>query len=874
MSLNSSQKEADKALMEDHVTSTNKSRQTAASSKSKPIRNPYNKKIIKRQNTKSAPISLRQIIKKNSKLTVAPATETQKMLQKMMQDTKKKSLSKSLQNKTSSKRKILSTVSKMSSSKSWAGTICKSASTGQFNSSRHTPSISNVVLEKSRHNQSRTTYSASLESAKISTALNVDEFTVSSTVQRDNKKKRKIEKHVLKRCRERALQIHLEEKKREGLLSQETNVQAFVENQCINRNRSSISTRKTSINHGKIDIKENNLQEKSTSINNPLSLNITKKKRSPKNPIILSSFVKSHERVMSPKMTLRDPKITLTSNRALDQIDEASLEAKPRNAYINTQMERQKNHTGEFLSSRNITSINPIRHEANLYNSYTENKSSNSKKNVQSKKGNDNFVKLNMRNSSGSCRGAKAKSRYQNLHRSRQNAAQSRPQDRERPMTSSMKFNELSFSENIKPTSKLEVTSTGTSKSKMNLLSNANVTIDPVDDYLDGVYHGTKQPSKSLKNDASNLCSMSRQSYVGEKTFSKRKDIPICSRHLRPCKLITVKTNKSGNKGRKFYACSLPRGEQCNHFEWAEDTISAVRDAILKSSTHSGFVSRQVSMYAQRFRSLTIPELKTEAKKRGLANLGGKKEQILTRLLIWIRDEVVKGTKTTSETCKENKINKEEEANFALKEIMSPNKNLSLLSNDTMNASMNCFQCPVEELSHSEEELRNEFEGNYSSDDETVETEEDLEIVSDAEEFGSNEKNIIDEGDKNDDSLHESLRALFGYKDFRFGQEWAIRRCLSGKRTLFVAPTGIGKSLCYTLPAAHLDGITIVVSPLVSLIQVSNFSLLICIKKILLINCLLLICRINFGNYRQVFQQLRSLDLYQKLLQLLSLMTC
>ena len=67
--------------------------------------------------------------------------------------------------------------------------------------------------------------------------------------------------------------------------------------------------------------------------------------------------------------------------------------------------------------------------------------------------------------------------------------------------------------------------------------------------------------------------------------------------------------------------------------------------------------------------------------------------------------------------------------------------------------------------------------------------------------------------------VHKVLRTVFGHDTFRPGQEWAIRRCLAHKRSLLVAPTGSGKSLCYTLPAAMMNGITIVVSPLLSLIE-------------------------------------------------------
>ena len=75
--------------------------------------------------------------------------------------------------------------------------------------------------------------------------------------------------------------------------------------------------------------------------------------------------------------------------------------------------------------------------------------------------------------------------------------------------------------------------------------------------------------------------------------------------------------------------------------------------------------------------------------------------------------------------------------------------------------------------------------------------------------------------------LRNKLLDLFGFTSFRSGQEWAIHRCLSFKRTLLVAPTGMGKSLCYALPAAMMDGLCIVVSPLVSLMEVSVCGFLI-----------------------------------------------
>ena len=61
------------------------------------------------------------------------------------------------------------------------------------------------------------------------------------------------------------------------------------------------------------------------------------------------------------------------------------------------------------------------------------------------------------------------------------------------------------------------------------------------------------------------------------------------------------------------------------------------------------------------------------------------------------------------------------------------------------------------------------------------------------------------------------LKAYFGYEDFRPGQEEMVTDILAGRDVLAVMPTGAGKSICYQLPALILPGVTIVISPLISL---------------------------------------------------------
>ncbi|AGA28843.1 RecQ family ATP-dependent DNA helicase [Singulisphaera acidiphila] len=69
------------------------------------------------------------------------------------------------------------------------------------------------------------------------------------------------------------------------------------------------------------------------------------------------------------------------------------------------------------------------------------------------------------------------------------------------------------------------------------------------------------------------------------------------------------------------------------------------------------------------------------------------------------------------------------------------------------------------------------------------------------------------------DDARRTLRETFGFTQFRGGQEQAITALLEGRPVLAVFPTGAGKSLCYQLPALLLDGLTVVVSPLIALMK-------------------------------------------------------
>ena len=69
------------------------------------------------------------------------------------------------------------------------------------------------------------------------------------------------------------------------------------------------------------------------------------------------------------------------------------------------------------------------------------------------------------------------------------------------------------------------------------------------------------------------------------------------------------------------------------------------------------------------------------------------------------------------------------------------------------------------------------------------------------------------------DAKHELLSRYFGYSEFRGGQEALIDAQMAGRDVFGIMPTGGGKSLCYQIPALMLPGITLVISPLISLMQ-------------------------------------------------------
>ena len=105
---------------------------------------------------------------------------------------------------------------------------------------------------------------------------------------------------------------------------------------------------------------------------------------------------------------------------------------------------------------------------------------------------------------------------------------------------------------------------------------------------------------------------------------------------------------------------------------------------------------------------------------------------------------------------------------------------------------------------------------------------------------------------------YEILKEIFGHDDFRFGQGEiidALTGCLNGQKSrdvLAIMPTGGGKSACYQIPALMLPGVTLVISPLISLMKDQVASLVSAGVRAAYINSSL-----TPGQYMKVLQNMR-----------------
>jgi len=111
----------------------------------------------------------------------------------------------------------------------------------------------------------------------------------------------------------------------------------------------------------------------------------------------------------------------------------------------------------------------------------------------------------------------------------------------------------------------------------------------------------------------------------------------------------------------------------------------------------------------------------------------------------------------------------------------------------------------------------------------------------------------IPAGPANIDSARELLKTVFGYDDFWPLQAEIIENALARRDTLVIMPTGGGKSLCYQLPALLFDGLTVVVSPLISLMQDQVEALRQAGVAAAFLNSML-----DFDSYQRITRQVRA----------------
>ena len=234
------------------------------------------------------------------------------------------------------------------------------------------------------------------------------------------------------------------------------------------------------------------------------------------------------------------------------------------------------------------------------------------------------------------------------------------------------------------------------------------------------------------------------------------------------------------------------------------------------------------------------------AKERGVSHKG-KKPQLLARLAIWVRDEVAKGCGQQSSTApkedeKQSNINDVDEASSSSDEGSTSSEELELVGKKGAIPGTTSTLVGSEENCSDRKFLstNNDREISLDLDEDRVHSED---IALDgSQKKGSSisrrRNSVLSDDDSDDHSIadneatgkdepekeptcpiHSTLQTVFGHSSFREGQEWAVRRCLNQQRSLLVAPTGFGKSLCYAIPATMMEGVCIVVSPLLSLIQ-------------------------------------------------------
>lgn len=301
---------------------------------------------------------------------------------------------------------------------------------------------------------------------------------------------------------------------------------------------------------------------------------------------------------------------------------------------------------------------------------------------------------------------------------------------------------------------------------------------------------------------------------------------PVCPGHGMPAKLLRVK--KAGrNKGRAFYVCPLPRSEQCSFFAWKDQHVAhavaaylgAAQAAVDEGLEGDGVAAQGSGTLAeqQRWQRLerergvawareTLPVLRAAVKKGGVLADAELVQRVLGKVL------------PLSRLVKMQLV-----ALLAAHDVQAARAKAPARSEPAQrqeSVSTGQAQCMVD-LSEDSSVSSASQEGEDSDEAEGGATWRAQDSVALNTTLQGAVKPSAGQAHtaRQEAPLHTTLLEHFGFSEFRGGQEWVIRRVLAGLSTMYVAPTGSGKSLTYQLPSLLLPGITIVVSPLVALMR-------------------------------------------------------
>jgi len=240
-----------------------------------------------------------------------------------------------------------------------------------------------------------------------------------------------------------------------------------------------------------------------------------------------------------------------------------------------------------------------------------------------------------------------------------------------------------------------------------------------------------------------------------------RDHTPLCPRHSQPCLVLTA--NTAANTGRQFYKCAR-NDDPCDFFEWVDGT-----KCDLNNANNSLFDCPQVL----NFNNNDIR----------LSNEPHSNHQTNEFVTPYLKIKSAAAADVNNPVCSGHK---------------QPCRLLT--ANTAANKGRQFYKCSRDDDQCDFFQWSDGMEGNWNND--------------------TLDSGFVSCSTKNDVLNHvaENLR-IFGHSSFRPGQKIVIEHAIQGRDVFVLMPTGGGKSLCYQLPAWCCPGLSVVISPLLSLIQ-------------------------------------------------------